>query len=150
MFFSPEQMSLKCLFTIFIQPVVLVGAMMLIQIYCSLTQLSINKSRDFVKRTAPGLGSGTGWLYVYHCCVSRLTSRYRPLKASSTWSMVNAHTAELPEAPLYLHTNTTCFQLIYNHAHARNNSLLISRACDTNSSSERSACEMRILASYLT
>lgn len=52
--------------------------------------------------TAPGRGSGTGWLYVYHCWVSLLTSRYRPLNAFSTWSMVNEHTAELPEAPLYL------------------------------------------------
>lgn len=52
--------------------------------------------------TTPGRGSGTGWLYVYHCWVSRLTSRYRPLNAFSTWSIVKAHTAELPEAPLYL------------------------------------------------
>ena len=53
--------------------------------------------------TTPGLGSGTWWLYVYHCWVSRLTSRYRPLNAFSTWSIVKAHTAELPEAPLYLY-----------------------------------------------
>lgn len=52
--------------------------------------------------TAPGRGSGTGWLYVYHCWVSLLTSRYLPLKAFSTWSIVKEHTAELPEAPLYL------------------------------------------------
>lgn len=52
--------------------------------------------------TAPGRGSGTGWLYVYHCWVSLLTSRYRPLKAFSTWSIVKEQTAELPEAPLYL------------------------------------------------
>lgn len=41
---------------------------------------------------------------MYHCCVSLLTSRYRPLKAASTCAMLKAHTAELPDAPLYLQT----------------------------------------------
>lgn len=67
--------------------------------------------------TAPGRGSGTGWLYVYHCWVSLLTSRYRPLNAFSTWSIVKEHTAELPEAPLYLqninkHLNNTDWSII--------------------------------------
>lgn len=79
-----------------------------------------------MKRTAPGRGSGTGWLYVYHCCVSRLTSRYRPLNASSTWSMVNAHTAELPEAPLYLHTPAKHVYGLFTIC-SHNDSLLISQ-----------------------
>ena len=52
--------------------------------------------------TAPGLGEGTGWVTVYHCCVSRFTSLKKPLKVDCTTFMVKTQTAEPSMVPPFL------------------------------------------------